>query len=61
VTVRFGDEALELNLTGPARRRGAEAIERTRERVRLHNGSLQAMTHGGRTEIVVSLPIFAAV
>jgi hypothetical protein len=61
VVIRFSDDALELSLAGQARRRSREAIERTRERVRLHNGTLEAVTDGGRTEIVVALPIFAAV
>jgi signal transduction histidine kinase len=61
VVVRFSDEALELSVAGHVRRRGADAIERTRERVRLHQGTLQATTDNGRAEIVVSLPIFAAV
>ena len=33
VRVRFGDDALELAVSGPARRRGQAAIERARERV----------------------------
>jgi signal transduction histidine kinase len=61
VTVRFSDQALELGVAGHALRRTDEAIERTRERVRLHNGTLEATTERGRAEIVVSLPIFAAV
>jgi signal transduction histidine kinase len=61
VSVCFSDEALELSVTGHVRRRSADAIERTRERVRLHQGTLQATTDNGRAEIVVSLPIFAAV
>jgi signal transduction histidine kinase len=61
VSVWFSDDALELSVAGHVRRRSADAIERTRERVRLHQGTLQATTDKGRAEIVVSLPIFAAV
>jgi signal transduction histidine kinase len=61
VSVRFSDEALELSVAGHVRRRSEDAIERTRERVRLHQGTLQATNDHGRAEIVVSLPIFAAV
>lgn len=61
VSVCFSDEALELSVVGDVRRRSEDAIERTRERVRLHQGTLQATTDHGRAEIVVSLPIFAAV
>jgi hypothetical protein len=61
VCVRFADDALELSVVGSPRRRNAEAIERTRERVRLHHGTLQASTDQGRAEFVVSLPLFAAV
>jgi signal transduction histidine kinase len=61
VTVRFAGEALELSVAGNVRRRSEDAIERTRERVRLHHGTMQATTDRGRAEIVVSLPIFAAV
>lgn len=61
VCVRFADDALELTVAGPVRRRGEEAIERARERVRLHRGTLQATTRDGRAEAVVSLPLLAAV
>jgi signal transduction histidine kinase len=61
VSVHFADDALDLTVAGPVRRRGEEAIERARERVQLHSGTLRSKTHEGRTEAVVSLPIFAAV
>jgi hypothetical protein len=61
VRVRFADDALEISVAGPVRRRGAEAIERARERVALHSGTLQANTRDGRAEAVASLPIFATV
>lgn len=59
VRVRFGDEALELTVTGPARRRAKAAIELARQRVQLHHGTLKASTSGGRTEAVASLPVLA--
>jgi hypothetical protein len=61
VRVRFADDALELSVSGPVRRRATEAIERARERVALHSGTLQASSRNGRAEAVVSLPIFATV
>jgi hypothetical protein len=61
VAVRFGDDALEVRVAGPQRRHAERAIERARERVRLHEGTLQATTRSGRTEALVSLPIYAAV
>jgi signal transduction histidine kinase len=59
VSVRFADDALELTVAGPMRRRGEQAIERARERVQLHEGTLRATTSEGHAETVVSLPIFA--
>ena len=59
VRVRFGDDALELAVRGPARRRGdaLASIERARERAQLHHGTLQARTRGGRAEAVAHLPV----
>ena len=57
VRVRFGDDALELAVSGPARRRAKAAIERARERVQLQRGTLEATVRGGRAEAVVSLPL----
>lgn len=60
VTVRFGDDALELAVAGPARRRNAAAIKRAQERVQLHRGTLRSTTtQDGRAESVVSLPMLA--
>jgi hypothetical protein len=59
--VRFKDDALELSISGRARRRSEAAIEQARERVRLQHGTLEATTRGGRAEAVVSLPVLAAV
>jgi signal transduction histidine kinase len=59
VRVRFGDDALDLVVTGPARRRAAAAFGRARERVELHHGTLVASTEGGRAEAVAHLPVLA--
>jgi signal transduction histidine kinase len=61
VSVHFADDALELTVAGPMRRRGEEAIERARERVQLHRGTLRSSTSDGRAEAIVSLPILATV
>jgi hypothetical protein len=61
VHVRFGDDALELSVSGPARRRAKASIERARERARLQHGTLEATVRGGRAEAEVSLPVLAAV
>jgi signal transduction histidine kinase len=60
VRVRFGDDALELEVSGPARRRAKASIERARERARLQRGALEATVRGGRAEAVVSLPTLSA-
>jgi hypothetical protein len=63
VTVHFADDALELKVAGPPRRRAdaESALERARERVELHRGTLVATTHGGRAEAVAQLPVLAGV
>ena len=61
VRVRFGDDGLGLAVTGPGRHGAAAAIERARERVRLHHGTLEARTRGGRTEVAAWLPLLARV
>jgi signal transduction histidine kinase len=61
VRVRFADDALELGVSGPARRRAKASIERARERARLERGTLEATVRGGRAEAAVSLPLMAAV
>jgi hypothetical protein len=58
VCVRFADDALELAVSGLVRRRKKDALERARERVQLHGGSLETTSRGGRAEAVASLPIF---
>ena len=57
VCVRFRDDALELEVSGPARRRAKAAIERARERARLERGTLEATLRGGRADALVSLPV----
>jgi signal transduction histidine kinase len=60
VRVRFTDDAVELTVSGRASRRSEAAIERARQRVQLHRGTLNATTRRGRAEAVVSLPVLAA-
>ncbi len=57
VRIRFGDDLLELAISGPARRRAKGSIERARERTRLQSGTFEATVRGGRAEAVVSLPL----
>lgn len=59
VRIRFGDDLLELAVNGPARRGGKASIERARERVRLHQGTLEATVRGGHAQTLVSLPLLA--
>ena len=59
--VRFKDDALELSISGPARRGSRAAIEQARERVHLQRGTLKTTTHAGRSRTLVSLPVLAAV
>ena len=59
VAVRFGDDALELTVAGPARRPNPVAIRRAEERVQLHRGTLTSSTSGGRAQAVASLPMLA--
>jgi hypothetical protein len=59
--VRFKDDALELSISGPARRGSKTAIEQARERVELQRGTLETTTRAGRSETLVSLPVLAAV
>jgi hypothetical protein len=61
VRVRFGDDALELAVSGPARRQAKASIERARERARLQRGTIEATVRGGRADAVVSLPLLAVV
>lgn len=59
VRVRFTDEALELSVSGPAKRRSAGALERARERVSLHHGKLEISTQDGHARTRVVLPVSA--
>ena len=61
VGVRFGEEALEIRVAGPAGRRGdvGAALSRARERAQLHRGTLDARTRGGRAEAIALLPVTA--
>jgi hypothetical protein len=59
VCVRFGDDALELAVSGPAGRQAKASIERARERARSQHGTLEATVRGGRAEAAVSLPVSA--
>jgi hypothetical protein len=59
VRIAFGDDALELAVAGPLRRRAdaGSALERARERVELHRGTFRATTRHGRAEAVAQLPV----
>jgi signal transduction histidine kinase len=61
VRVRFADDAIELSVSGPARRGAKAAFDQARERARLQHGTLRASTRGGHAEAVASLPVLAAV
>ena len=61
VQMRFGESAVELSVAGPARRRANAEIERARERVQLHRGTLQTTTRRGRVAAVAQLPVLVEV
>ena len=63
VGVRFGEDALEIRVAGPAARRidVGTALDRARERAQLHRGTLSAHTRGGRAEAIAHLPVAAGV
>jgi hypothetical protein len=61
VRVCFTEDALELAVSGPARRGARAAIERARERVLLHHGTLEATTRDGRADALACLPVLARV
>jgi hypothetical protein len=61
VRVGFGDDALELGVTGPARRGARASIERARERALSQRGTLDATVRGGRAEANVALPLAVTV
>ena len=60
VQVSFRDDALDINVSGPARRRANAPIERARARAELHHGSLDATRRGRRAEATASLPLLVA-
>ncbi len=61
VEVRFDEDALGLKVSGASRRRDmGPALERARERVQLHRGTLSTSTCGGRAEAIAQLPVGAA-
>jgi signal transduction histidine kinase len=60
VHVDFGADALEVTVSGPARggrRRTEAALDRARERLALHHGSLESETAGGRTRATAAFPV----
>lgn len=59
VRVHFADDALELAVSGPSKRRAGAAVDKARERVQLHRGTLETTTNGRRSEAVASLPMLA--
>ncbi len=62
VLVHFAPDVLELTIEGSAGRRprlGA-ALDRARQRVELHKGSLITHTNGGRASVVAVLPLRAS-
>lgn len=59
VRLGFGDDALEIGVTGPVNRRTdvSAALDRARERVQVQRGTLEARTRGGRAEAIAHLPV----
>ncbi len=61
VAMRFAQDALEIEVSGPVDRaadlRGA--LGRARERTRLHAGSLDVRVARGRARVVAHLPVLA--
>ena len=57
VQVSFRDDALDIKVSGPARRRADAPIKRARARAELHHGSLDATRRGRRAEAIASLPL----
>ncbi len=60
VHVDFGADTLEVTVSGPARggrRRTEAALDRARERLALHHGSLESEIVGGRTRATAALPV----
>jgi signal transduction histidine kinase len=62
VHVDFRPDALEMTVSGPAngsRRQSETALDRARERLALHQGSLQSETVAGHTRVTAALPVLA--
>ena len=60
VDVDFGSESIEVTVSGPvpgSRRRSEAALDRARERLALHHGSLDSEVAGGRTRATAALPL----
>jgi signal transduction histidine kinase len=60
VHVDFGADALQVTVSGPARgsrRRTEAALDRARERLALHHGSLEAEIAGGHTRATAAFPV----
>jgi signal transduction histidine kinase len=63
VNVDFGTDALEVTVSGPARgsrRRTEAALDRARERLALHHGSLESEIAAGHTRATAALPVLVA-
>jgi signal transduction histidine kinase len=61
VHLDFGADALEVTVSGPARssrRRTEAALDRARERLTLHHGSLESEIAGGHARATAALPVF---
>jgi signal transduction histidine kinase len=60
VHVDFGADTLEVTVSGPARggrRRTEAALDRARERLALHHGSLESEVADGHTRATAALPV----
>ncbi|WP_375475767.1 sensor histidine kinase [uncultured Jatrophihabitans sp.] len=62
VAVAFSDDALEIQVSGPVSRGSdiRDAVNRARERARLHAGTLEVRTARGQTRLVALLPVQGA-
>jgi signal transduction histidine kinase len=57
VHLRFGDEALELDVSGPARKQPVAAFATAQERIALLGGTLNVQTGRDRCTALVRLPL----
>jgi signal transduction histidine kinase len=63
VHVDFGADTLQVTVSGPARsgrRRTEAALDRARERLALHHGTLESEIAAGQARATASLPVFVA-